>query len=92
MQESDFKRIEEIAERAAGKAQHEVIIKTVAEVLAAYGIHSAEKMQRRMNFLDREMRDNQDMRRGFLAGIGGHIATLVISLTLAWGVVKGWFG
>jgi len=92
MEEKDFERIAQIANHAANNAQHSLITKAIVEAFKTYGIHSAEQMQHRMNFVDRAMSDSKAMRKGFFSGIGGHIATVVIAVTLAWGVTKGWFG
>ncbi len=89
MTEIDYDRIEKIADAAAAKAQHSLITKTVRDVLKAYGIHDPEKMQKRMIFLDKDIENTRDIRKGFFGSIGGHAATLVITLGVVWVAIKG---
>lgn len=89
MGEIDYDRIAKIAEKAAGKAQHTIVKKTVVEVLKVYGIHDPEEMQNLIVYGKRCMEDKREMRKGFLGGLGGHLATVVVSVGAAIAAMKG---
>ena len=89
MPEVDYKKIAEIANAAAENISTDLVTKTIAGVLKTYGMHDPEKTQKVMMFGEACMRDKQNLRRGFFSGVGGHLATMIISISAAIAAIKG---
>jgi len=95
MSEVDYDRIERIAKDASEISftrMEQTIEKCIDRKFDSMGMGNPDKVRKIMIYGEQCMKDKQNIRRGFLTGIGGHLATVVISATLAWGVVRGWFG
>jgi len=99
MKDIDYNKIEKIVRKVGNEistAKVEKICKEVSkevmiDVLQIYGLHDPEDSQIMFTHVKDDMKSRQDMKTGFMSGLGGHIATVVTTTLLVWfAAAKGW--
>lgn len=92
LSQEDLDKIQQIAVSASSSISTTVIQQiakettreTILEVLKVYGIHDPQEMQRILLYGKECMKNKQNISKGFFTGIGGQMATIVVSFVAAY--------